>query len=389
MATFPVGPNTGPMQAAYLASLQDAYSQPGIEYYGSAFGGQPMTYGGSGGGSGGGQTALDAWQQAYNQALQANNQRYQDILTGYQDRSNQYQQNAAGLQNDLLNGYDARYQRNMASLNGLGQQEATDIQRRYGELGAANQQDITSRVLTGTTIMPSMRQGIAREQEAALLRLNERLQNQRIGLDSQLSGDALSAQERMGQSILNGTAGMQGDTLSFAERRNDPYPDYNMLAQLAQGYGAAGGAYGGNYSPVDYVSPQQLGYQVPQFNQFGFVQPVAPQRPQNINLQMPGGGGGQPFEWRGNPSSINAGGGGAGGGFAGSNIGTGAITGGVEGIVGGQPFQSGNRSPTAQYGLWGDQMEQIYQQVVAILGREPQTVEEAWLALEQLNPSGL
>ena len=34
-------------------------------------------------------------------------------------------QNAAGLQNDLLNGYDARYQRNMASLNGLGQQEAT------------------------------------------------------------------------------------------------------------------------------------------------------------------------------------------------------------------------------------------------------------------------
>ena len=87
MATFPVGPNTGPDQAAYLAQLQDAYSQPGIEYYGSAFGqaGMATPYGGYGGGGGG--NVVNAYQQAYDEAKAANEQRYQDILTGYQDRS--------------------------------------------------------------------------------------------------------------------------------------------------------------------------------------------------------------------------------------------------------------------------------------------------------------
>ena len=294
MATFMVGPNTGPMQAAYLAQLQDAYMRPGIAEMGSAWT-RPLQYGGSamGGAAGGAMGVPQDYQRAYEEAKAANEERYKNILTGYQDRSNQYQEGAAGLRDDVLGGYDARYQRNMNALQGQGQQEAIDIQRRYGELGAANQQDMVNRGLTGTTIMPTMRQGIAREQEGALSRLNERLINQRLGLDSQLSGDALSAQERLGQSILQGAAGVQGDKLGFAERRTDAYPDMNQLINLAAMYGAAGGMYGGGnqYQP-DMISMQQMGYQIPQWNQFGFVQPVAPQRP--AQPRPP-----RPFEWEG------------------------------------------------------------------------------------------
>ena len=344
---------------------------------GSAFGGQ-FGYGGAmgamgGGAGGGGMGVPQDYQRAYEEAKAANEERYKNILTGYQDRSNQYQEGAAGLRDDVLGGYDARYQRNMNALQGQGQQEAIDIQRRYGELGAANQQDMVNRGLTGTTIMPTMRQGIAREQEGALSRLNERLINQRIGMDSQLSGDALSAQERIGQSILAGAAGVQGDTLGFAERRTDAYPDMNQLINLAAMYGAAGGMYGGGnqYQP-DMISMQQMGYQIPQWNQFGFVQPVAPLRPdQPRQPQQPN----NPFEWNGpmeieNPQPV--------------------------GDVPNQFMFEGPGSSTIQGQLWGQQasMQNPTEIQLASLveratqlngGRPPQTVEEAVYLLEMLD----
>ena len=374
MATYMVGPNTGPMQAAYLAQLQDAYMRPGISEMGSAFGGQ-FGYGGAmgamgGGAGGGGMGVPQDYQRAYEEARAANEERYKNILTGYQDRSNQYQEGAAGLRDDVLGGYDARYQRNMNALQGQGQQEAIDIQRRYGELGAANQQDMVNRGLTGTTIMPTMRQGIAREQEGALSRLNERLINQRIGMDSQLSGDALSAQERLGQSILQGTAGVQGDTLGFAERRTDAYPDMNQLINLAAMYGAAGGMYGGgNQFQPDMISMQQMGYQIPQWNQFGFVQPVAPLRPHQPRPQA------NPFQWEGpmeiqNPQPV--------------------------GDVPNQFMFEGPQTSTIQGQLWGQQadMQNPTEIQLASLveratqmngGRPPQTVEEAVYLLEMLD----
>ena len=258
----------------------------------------------------------------------------------------------------------------MNALQGQGQQEAIDIQRRYGELGAANQQDMVNRGLTGTTIMPTMRQGIAREQEGALSRLNERLINQRIGMDSQLSGDALSAQERLGQSILQGTAGVQGDTLGFAERRTDAYPDMNQLINLAAMYGAAGGMYGGgNQFQPDMISMQQMGYQIPQWNQFGFVQPVAPLRPHQPRPQA------NPFQWEGpmeiqNPQPV--------------------------GDVPNQFMFEGPQTSTIQGQLWGQQadMQNPTEIQLASLveratqmngGRPPQTVEEAVYLLEMLD----
>lgn len=261
----PVGPNTGLGQAAYMAALQAQYAaaQGGQGY--SPFGYQYGQGGGSGGGGSGGVSPYDLpgqYQQAYNEAKLANEQRYNDILSQYMQR----QENMTGIQSgqtdDVLNGYENRYQRGMNNLQGLGDQEKRDTSQRYTNLAAQNQQDLTSRGLTGTTILPTMRQGVAREESDALSRVNERLQRERLGYDASLSGDALSAQERMYGRQNEGYLGTSGDTLGFMERRSDTYPDFNQLAALGQQYGAGGGSGYMNGVP-QYVTPQSLGYNLP------------------------------------------------------------------------------------------------------------------------------
>lgn len=318
MATFLSGPNLGPAQAAYLGNLEDlyAYNQGrqggGLNslYYG---------YGGGNGGSGGGSSSNyyggaipDDYQRAYEEARAANEQRYQDILTGYQDRSNNYLQQQAGVTDDVLTGYENRYQRGMDLLSGLGTQEKRDIDESYQKLGAVNQQDMVNRGLTGTTIMPTMRAGVERERQDALSRVNERLQREKLMTDAGLSGDALGAQERMYGQGLAGYLGATGDTLGFAERRNDTYPDLNQLMGLAQQYGASGA---GNVNPNDpgysMVDLSQLGYQIPGMGGQGYggmamnhgmrnwVQPWA--LPQGQQQQQPQQQGGQwqPFMFEG------------------------------------------------------------------------------------------
>jgi len=92
-------------------------------------------------------------------------------------------------------------------------------------------------------------QGYGRQQQADLSRVNERLQQQRLGLQNTLSQDTLAAQERL-----------KGNQFSFMERREDQYPDLSQMIQLMQGLGgtenntgAGGSSYAGgssgSYSP--------------------------------------------------------------------------------------------------------------------------------------------
>lgn len=97
---------------------------------------------------------------------------------------------------DLGNLYDERTARNLASLEGLGEQEEADIRRGYGSLEQTALADLAQRGLGASTINTGTRQGVAREQTDALGRLNERLRRERIGLDTALSGEALAARER-------------------------------------------------------------------------------------------------------------------------------------------------------------------------------------------------
>lgn len=155
-----------------------------------------------------------AYQKAYDEATAANEKRYQEILTGFRQRRT----------------------RALSFLEGAGKQESADITQQFTNLQASGQQDLVSRGLTGTGVLSSQRRGIASSRVAAQGRLNERLQQQRLDVDTRLSGD----------------------TLGFMERREDPFPDFQQLQQLAfmqgQGQGGRAGRFqqgGGGFSGLN------------------------------------------------------------------------------------------------------------------------------------------
>ena len=130
---------------------------------------------------------------------------------------------------DILGGYEKRYSGAMSTLEGLGGQQRADLDREYTELGSKQQQNLASRGLAGTTLAPTLAQGLAGKRTEAMTRLNESLKRERLGYDT----------------------GLSQDTLQFKERRTDAYPDLNQMQQLAymrgQGQGQAGGGGGRSY----------------------------------------------------------------------------------------------------------------------------------------------
>ena len=137
------------------------------------------------------------FQEQFDRANQANEARYQDVLGGYQ----------------------SRYQRGLSMLAGLGQQEGRDINELYDAQGAKINQNLIGRGLGNSTITSTMAMGNERERNADLGRLNKRVRQQALAQD----------------------AGLSGDTLQFMERKTENAPSMELLDQLAQGVGAAGG----------------------------------------------------------------------------------------------------------------------------------------------------
>ena len=143
------------------------------------------------------QGLLAQWQQGHDEAKAANESRYQEILG-----------NLGGLRD-----------RNMGLLDQIGTQQAADLRDTYRKAETRGAQDLVSAGLAGTTAMPNMRTGVAREQQDAMNRLDAGLKRERIGYDTQFE---------------NAIAG-------FQERRTDAYPDLGTFAaamsQLGDYYG--------------------------------------------------------------------------------------------------------------------------------------------------------
>lgn len=178
---------------------------------GGAYGAGGMAGGMSGGGAGmSAQGLYGDYMNQYNAAKQANESRY-----------------AQGMQ-----GYGERYARGMQNLEGLGNQELADVRQRGEEAKAANTQRMTSMGLGGTTVGSTLNTGV----------------------DTQTNSDLGRAQERIRQQRLSTDANLSGDTLGFLERRNDTYPDMasyaSLMTQMGQrGVGGAGGGAGGGNMP--------------------------------------------------------------------------------------------------------------------------------------------
>jgi len=140
---------------------------------------------------------------------------YQQYAAGVEDRMKDLSSGLTiaygGLADRLLGSYDQgassleqgfldRYNRGLANLKGMGDQERRDINERYDARSGALNQDLISRGIRNSTVAQSMQQGNERERTADLGRLEERLRQQRLDTDAALSGDLLNMQ---GQNFIN------------------------------------------------------------------------------------------------------------------------------------------------------------------------------------------
>jgi len=133
---------------------------------------------------------MQGYQRAYNQAQQANRGRYEDII----GLLNQRQQAAQGL------------------IETQGKSQMVDLNQRYDEQGASQQQALVGRGLSNTTVTATLQNRNTRERGRAQNALQENINRQKLGVG----------------------LGTSGDIASFMERRTDAYPDLGQYMQAAQ-----------------------------------------------------------------------------------------------------------------------------------------------------------
>jgi len=85
--------------------------------------------------------------------------------------------------------YRDLYGRSMSGLDRRSNQGAADINAAFANEGARTMQDLTSRGLSGSTVLPSMRAGLTQRRIAAINRLRDSVLDRRINLDSALTGN--------------------------------------------------------------------------------------------------------------------------------------------------------------------------------------------------------
>lgn len=161
-------------------------------------------------------------QQQYDQAVQQQSQMQQDLIQQYQDAMNQANQANQARYEDAIAGYQNMRDNISGYLDSQGQQAQEDINRQYDRFGASSDQDLMNRGLSNTTVRSSVQRGVEEDRGRALRNSQEQIDRQRLGFE---------------------TTAQQG-LLDFMERRTDQAPSYGDLANLAQGLGTAGGGSG-------------------------------------------------------------------------------------------------------------------------------------------------
>jgi hypothetical protein len=194
--------------------------------------------------------ALNGWGQLLNNITQG----YGNIGQGYQNVENQV----------------------MNNLSLLGSSQAQDINQAYQQQAANAQQDLANRGLGNTTINQSTTRGIDLDRQRALManaqgvqqQINQALmntaypalqqQNNAIGSETGVAAQGLGQQYQgaqdmanlqnnalqFGQNAINAQTALGQGQLGFMNSINQTGPDMNMLAALAQALGSSGYGYG-------------------------------------------------------------------------------------------------------------------------------------------------
>lgn len=153
---------------------------------------------------------------------------------------------------EIERGYEDRYRKAMAMLEGMGEQERRDIARSYRSLRGQQQAELTGRGFSGTTVGANLRAGTMREERDALGRLESTLRQQRIGTHGAYSGDILSARQATAATAALGREAVQqakygarmtpvgydvdltGMRMGYMAQREYPYPTANPLGSFGQ-----------------------------------------------------------------------------------------------------------------------------------------------------------
>lgn len=107
---------------------------------------------------------------------------------------------------------EARYQQMLGITSETTGQRGADIRAAYAGQEANLMQTLSRQGMAGTTVAPTMKQGLVRERESALNRLADQMQQTKLGI---------------------------------IERREDKYPDLGLITSLAGLYGQGLGGSGG------------------------------------------------------------------------------------------------------------------------------------------------
>ncbi len=122
-----------------------------------------------------------------------------DLFSRYDATGSGIQSYFDNLSGNIDKGYQDRLDRNLKYLEGAGAQERKDIQRRFAEENASMTRSLNERGLGGTTVLPSLRGGLKRQESDSIGGLEERLRQQRLNTDATLSGDQLASRMALGQ----------------------------------------------------------------------------------------------------------------------------------------------------------------------------------------------
>lgn len=146
------------------------------------------------------------YDKAFNEAKQANEQRYGQILGGY----------------------DTLYNDTMTGLEGMGDAARKDVNTGYNRAFSQSMQGLVNAGMANSTILPSVSLNNARQKTDALSSLNEMLRREKLGYMNNITNSKLN----------------------FMERREDTYPDLSLYTSLMNNYGNTMGNVGGapNYS---------------------------------------------------------------------------------------------------------------------------------------------
>ena len=118
----------------------------------------------------------------------------------------------------VTQGYGDLRTRGLGYLDSVSDQQRQDIEQQFTESEAEQLADLSSRGLSGTTIGSNVRSGIARDQSAEVRRLEDDLAQQRLAYDTEITDAELTSRGNAARDLADAEAGLSGDALSASER---------------------------------------------------------------------------------------------------------------------------------------------------------------------------